>query len=360
MVTRTFSRRKRLAFGLVATALAFIVGAAVLLATDIYLHSRFQESAGVNVWGYRGPALGRKKQGELRIVFLGGSTAFGYGVSWDQAISAQLEKKLNEQLPPGVSRVSVANLAYNNEGAYSFLFTLDDYRYLDYDIVCLYEGYNDMMGDSTRPNTSVFRRDSPIFKLTGYLPIFPVAFREKASALRFGGELDGYYRAMRGEPTKTVFHPGLAKRTAAGVLDASAAIGESLEHQLAKAMGEGRRTIEGGELSGCKYPWGEYCKSMFTAVDHALAMKKRVLVITQPYAAGFLRDRHVDQQSTMSTALVARYQGNPRVQYANAGNAVDIADPLVGYDHMHLTAPANAAVAAHLADPIRALAQIQP
>jgi len=360
MTTHTLSRRKRQVFVLVATALVFFVGAAALLAADIYLHGRFQESAGVNIWGYRGPVLGRKKPGDLRIAFLGGSTAFGYGVSWDQAIPAQLEKQLNARLPPGVSRVSVANLAYNNEGAYSFTFTLDDYRYLDYDIVCLYEGYNDMMGDSRNPNTSVFRHDSPVFKLTGYLPIFPIAFREKASALRFGGDLNGYYRAMRGEETKTVFRPGLANRTAAGALDASAAIAESLQRQLAKVMQEPPPQIVGGDATGCKVPWGEYCKSMFTAVDHALAMRKRVLVITQPYAAGFLRERHVDQQSTMSTTLLIRYQGNPRVQYANAGTAVDISDPVVGYDHMHLTAPANAVVAAHLVEPIRALAQVRP
>ena len=343
-----------------SAALAFFLGAAALLAADIYLHGRFQDSAGVNIWGYRGPVLARRKPGELRIAFLGGSTAFGYGVSWDQAIPAQLAKKLNARLPPGVSHVSVANLGYNNEGAYSFVFTLDDYRYLNYDIVCLYEGYNDMMGDPRKPNTSVYRRDSPVFKLTGYLPIFPVAFREKASALRFGGDLNGYYRAMRGEENKTVFRPGLANRTAAGALDASAAIADALERQLAKVTQEPPREIVGGDATGCKAPWGDYCKSMFTAVDHALAMKKRVLVITQPYLGGLLRERHVDQQGTMAAELMHRYQGNPHVQYTNAGDAIDITDPLVGYDHMHLTAPANAVVAAHLVEPIRALAQVTP
>jgi hypothetical protein len=350
------SARKRLVFAFLATALAVLLGVAALLATDIYLHGRFEKSAGVNIWGYRGPVLSRKKPGDLRIAFLGGSTAFGYGVTWDEAIPAQLEQKLNARLPPGVSHVSVANLAYNNEGAYSFVFTLDDYKYLDYDLVCLYEGYNDMMGDSASPNTSVFRRDSPVFRLTGYLPIFPIVFREKASALRFGGELDGYYRSMRGDDIKTVFHPGLAKRTAAGALDATAAVAESLDRQLAKAMQEPRRAVVGGESSGCKSPWGEYCQSMFTAVDHALAMGKRVLVITQPYLVGALRARHVDQQATMSAALLRRYQGNARVQYANMGEVVDMADPLVGYDRMHLTAPANAVVAERLVEPIRVLA----
>jgi hypothetical protein len=352
MTRSTLSRKKRLAFALVAATCALVLAFGALLAADIHLHSRFQESAGVNIWGYRGPVVGRKKPGELRIVYLGGSTAFGYGVAWDKAIPALLEQKLNARLPPGVSHVSVVNLAYNNEGAYSFTYTLEDYRYLDYDIVCLYEGYNDMMGDPSKPNTSVFRHESPVFKLTGYLPIFPTVFREKASALRYGGDLNAYYREMRGEQQKTVFRAGLANRTAAGALDATAAMGESLDRQLSRVMGERRRTIVGGEASGCKYPWGEYCLSMFKAVDHAVAMGKRVLVITQPYLAGSLRERHVDQQRTMSEALALRYAGNRSVRYANLGDAVDINDPLIGYDRMHLTVPGNAAVAERLVEPV--------
>jgi hypothetical protein len=63
----------------------------------------------------------------------------------------------------------VINLGFNNEGAFAFLPTLQDFRYLDYDIVCLYEGYNDLPGDEG-PNTAVFRHESPIFRLTGLFP----------------------------------------------------------------------------------------------------------------------------------------------------------------------------------------------
>ena len=360
MTTAALSRRKRIVFALGGVALACLVSFGALLSADLYLHGRYERSAGVNIWGYRGPVVGRKGPGEIRVVFLGGSTAFGYGVTWDRAIPAQLEARLNEGLPEGIRRFSVVNLAYNNEGAYSFRFTLDDYRNLDYDIVCLYEGYNDLMGNPTRPNTSVFRHESPVFRLTGYLPIFPVVFREKASALRFGGDLEGYYRELRGEQTKTVFRPNLADRAAAGVLDMTASVGESLERQLGKVTEEPGRQVQGGEVSGCKYPWGEYCQSMFAAVDRALAMGKRVAVITQPYLGGEFGERHMDQQRTMSEALARRYAGNPGVEYVNAGDAVDMTDPAYGYDHMHLTAPANGSVAAALIQPIRALAQVKP
>src|SRR4026207_1998602 len=103
--TPTLSRRKRVVFALVAMALAFGLSVTALLGADIFLHRKFQTSAGVTVWGYRGPTLGRKKPGELRIAFLGGSTAFGYGVTADQAIPAQLEKKLDARVAAGGARV---------------------------------------------------------------------------------------------------------------------------------------------------------------------------------------------------------------------------------------------------------------
>ena len=353
----SLSRRKRLLFALSAVALVFLVTTASLLAVDIYLHRRYQKSSMVNVWGYRGPVLGRKQPGELRIAFLGGSTAFGYGVNWDEAIPAQLENRLNAHLPAGASRVSVANLGFNSEGAFSFVFTIDDYRYLNDDIVCLYEGYNDMMGDPANPNTSVFRHDSTIFRATGYMPIFPLIFREKAAALRFGGDVNALYRSVRGQETRTMFRPGLANRTAAGALDASAAITESLERQVARIKQEPRRRIVGGETTGCRPPWGEYCKSVLTAVDRVLALGKRVMVISQPHLPGHLRERHADQQTTMVAELKRRYRDNVRVAYTNMGDALDINDPAMAYDGMHLTVAGNARVAEWLVEPVRALAQ---
>ena len=91
---------------------------------------------------------------------------------------------------------TVINLAYNNEGAYSFKPTLDDYRSLDYDLALLYEGYNDLLA-SVRPNVAVFRHDSPVFRLTGYLPIFPIIFKEKAAAMLNGGDAGAFYRQRR-------------------------------------------------------------------------------------------------------------------------------------------------------------------
>src|SRR6478672_4314211 len=104
--------RKRIVFAAAAMLLAFGVPLAALLAADVYFHHRIERFAGVNVWGYRGPRVGRKHAGEHRLVVIGGSTAFGYGVNSDQAFPARLEAGLRP-LARGGAPVSVVNLGYN-------------------------------------------------------------------------------------------------------------------------------------------------------------------------------------------------------------------------------------------------------
>src|SRR6185503_5061077 len=59
--------RRRILFALVTVSAALIAGVAGLVLVDVYLHHRVQNLGGVNVWGYRGPAVGRKQAGETRI-----------------------------------------------------------------------------------------------------------------------------------------------------------------------------------------------------------------------------------------------------------------------------------------------------
>src|SRR4030095_17077275 len=156
---------------------------------------------------------------ELRVAFLGGSTAFGYGVSWRETIPMYLEASLRSQVGAGRPG-NIATLGSPTAGAYSLRYTLEDYQYLHSDIVCLYEGYNDLMADPGRPYINVFRRGSPVFRLTGYMPIFQVVFREKASVLLYG-DTNGIYKRARGEPV-TAFKPDVASRATGGALNADA------------------------------------------------------------------------------------------------------------------------------------------
>ena len=115
------SAGRKLRLGLCVSLFVTVALFMALLAVDIYLHHRHEMNAGLNIWGYRGAVLDTKQDGEHRIAVVGGSTAFGYGVSWPDAIPALLEQKLNELSASGTKYIA-ANLAYNNEGAYSYAY----------------------------------------------------------------------------------------------------------------------------------------------------------------------------------------------------------------------------------------------
>jgi hypothetical protein len=340
-----------------ATVLFVLVAATGLLIVDLYLHAKLHERGGYNRWGYRGVVLGAKRPREVRVAFLGGSTAFGYGVSWRETIPIYLEELLRARVPGG-RPVTVANLGFPNDGAYSLRYTLEDYRYLHADIVCLYEGYNDLMADPDRPYVNVFRRASPVFRLTGYLPIFQVVFREKASLLLYG-DSSGVYKRARGEAV-TAFNPNITSRATGEALNAAVSISDSLERQLGKLSKPTPTTVDHPETTGCEMPWAHYCRGIFEAVDYALAAGQRVVVIGQPYLLKEGRARHEWQQRTMSAVLAQRYAGNPNLRYVNAGPSVDIGDKRYGYDGMHLTAVGNRIVAGYLADPLLTVAASVP
>ena len=341
------ARPRRLKFAIAAVLLALAGTLAVLLAVDVHLHHKYEKSAGFNIWGYRGPAVGSKKAGEYRVALLGGSSAYGYGVDWTDSIAAVLERRLAGHRAGPFERFSVVNLGYNNEGAYSFRFTLADYLSLDYDVACLYEGYNDTMADPRRPNVAIFRHDSPVFRLTGYLPIFPIVFREKAAAMLYGNTKELY---RFGE--KTVFHTGLANRTAAESLRMAAEVSDSLSRQLDRATAEAPRVITDVASTGCKSPWQEYCRSILVATEFALQHGKQVMVVTQPYELEGVGQRHREQQAQMAGMLQRRFGNDRRVRYLNLGPSVDLGDPALSFDHMHLTVAGNARLAADLVQPV--------
>ena len=345
------SMRRRVLFAVAAAVIAAIGAAATLLAVDVYLHGRYQQSGGFNVWGYRGTPVGKKRPGEFRIVVLGGSAAYGYGVRADEAMPAVLERLLRSR---GQSPVfTVINLAYNNEGAYSFTPTLTDYRWLDYDLAFLYEGYNDL-GASVNKNTSVFRHDSPMFRVTGYMPIFPIIFREKAAAMLNGGDVGALYR----ERPKTVFNASLATRAGAGVLDATAQIAMSLEAQLGRVSAEPIRHAGDGAASGCADPWGAFCQSISAAVELARADGRQVMVGTQPYmnVTPYIHEAHISQQAEMRAMLKRRFGADPDVRHVDLGDQVDLEDRHMSPDHMHLTVAGNQKLVGPLVAPVLEMA----
>ena len=347
------TRRRFAAFAAASVLLALVFTAGVALAADIYLHRKYADVAGLNVWGYRGPAVGRKQPHEWRLAVLGESTAFGYGVHWRESIPAYLQDRLNGPAGDAGRAVTVVNLAYNNENAYSFKFTLRDYDYLDYDAVLLYSGYNDL---NPSANSNAFRQRSAIFRLTGYLPILPLILQEKAMVIRYGGRLEDAYWGRT-----TTFRPNVTQRATASALEAAVNITTSLERQLGQlSAADGTEavtqrsaayhhaTVEG---ASCGPRWAHYCGEMYAAIKLALDNGKQVLVATQPYIA----PEHEDQQRQLREMLEQRFGGERRLRFANLGRELNLKDPALAYDGMHLTAQGNQQIAAALETHVRAL-----
>lgn len=326
------TRRRKFVFAFVAMMLAVTFTSAALLAVDLYVHHRAEKSAGLNRWGYRGPVVSGKAAGELRIVMVGGSTVFGYGGPWHEAAPAMLEGELRKAHPGRV--INVVNLGYNNEGAYAALPTLEDYRYLDYDLVILYEGYNDHLGDRA-PNRQVYRRESVIYRWTGYSPILPLALREKAKVLRNGG-----FGSGATEDGKQVFRPNAVARTSATAMETANALGEMVGRQLDRIS-----TAPGGMPPAgmdCAAPWSRYCESMMRAITYARGQGAKVLVIGQPLIPSPTDEaRNIQQRESLAAALAAKFGRDAGVGYLDLTRALDLSDPKMTFDGMHLGREGN-------------------
>ncbi len=332
-----FTVRRRVVFACVAVALAVVAAVIAIVGVDVWLHARYARWLGYNVWGYRGKIVGAKQPAEYRVVMLGGSVAYGYSVERTATIPVYLERNL--RIMKGTDQFTVVNLAYNAEGAYSFTYTLRDYAYLHYDLAILFEGYNDLT-DQPR-NTSVFRHQSPIFRLTGYLPIFPLIFREKAGAMMNGGRLNAMYLGSG----KTVFRPSWTARAGASALRTAADVEAALEEEFGPMSKRGPEPADIVRETGC-VDWALYCQAIAAAVDVARSLGAQVLVATQPHTLGSLRERHIGQQRAMSEMLARRYGNDPNVAYLNLGDGLDMSDETLSGDRIHPTAEGNLRLAA--------------
>ena len=295
------ARHTPLAVRVAAAVLLAAIGLVVLAGLDVAAHRALSLSSDFNVRGYRGALAGDRVPGEVRIAVLGESTTFGYGVRWQDAVPARLERVLQSRQPAGPP-VRVLNLGFNGEGAYSFAFTLADYADLQPDIVVFYTGYNDLLPG----NRSLFRHSSPIFTATGYLPMLPVLARARLESW-LGEEEDAAVR-----------------------FDAGGAPGATALADLPPDDAPGA--------------WLEYRQWMRAAIERALAGGARVLVAGQPD----LGARHRSQQRALAREVEAAFVGRP-VRYVDLADAVDLSDRSLAWDGLHLTPPGNHRIAERMA-----------
>ena len=283
---------------------AFAFAASGLLFVDMKLHQDAAERDGVNQWGYRGPIVRVYRQPrEQRLVLVGGSAAFGLGTPFDETFSKYLERNLQQRWRVGFRGipVTVANLAAVPDDAGSFRQTLADYEYLGYDIVCFYDGYNSLTSSLDQEG---WRRRSPVFRRTGYLPMLPFLLSGESPV---------------GRPRPATSASAVAR---ASVMPATA--------------------------TACGPTWERYCDAMRTSVAYVLDSGRTAIVVTPP----LLSPAHREQQHALATDLLARFGGGSTFRYLDFGSVLDLRDRDLSADGIHLTARGNDRIADSLTGPV--------
>jgi lysophospholipase L1-like esterase len=310
------SRTLVLAIPLVLATLAVLVVG--LYAVDQYLHAKHDPYETPNSQGYRGPILGQKAPGELRVAVVGESAAYGYGLITEYSLAAHLERKLRAVLSP--RPVSVVNLAANGDSSPCYAPTLAHYDWLQPDVVLIDAGYNDNAYTLGRAVSTCYRQRNRIFALTGYWPVSDLYIREKLYTIIYGSAERGYEAA--GQIPPIVDEPDFVAQPVADADDQAIAA---------------------------------FCANLESLVQAQLTLGRRVVYMTQPYLNSF----HRRQQAAVRDTL-ARFTSDPHFAYVDLGGALDLSNPDLSFDRMHPTGDGNDVLGAQLVAPIQELVQHAP
>ena len=293
----TLEPRRRLWPIALGQAAAFAVLALVMI--DVRAHRLVEAEGGVNQWGFRGPLHTASHPG-VDVAVVGGSTVFDTGTPWAATIPARLAVAINDRQnwkTPGGPFAEVENLAEDGGGPQSYVATLQDYAYLDPDVVCLVAGYR-TLDDAPAPHR---RRRSIVFRTVGYLPM-PAARPEQAATR------GGIAPALQDGP--------------AGAADPS-----------------------------CDGVSASYCAGMVDAVDLALGRGDAVVVASLPIVS----TRHETQQRSLAQLLDRRFGRHRRFRYVSLGPTVDMRNPEESADGVHPTGVAKHRIAVQIATVIAEL-----
>jgi lysophospholipase L1-like esterase len=303
--------------GLVVGTLVVLVGG--LFGVDQYLHAKHDAYETPNWQGYRGPILEAKAPGEVRVAIVGESAAYGYKLNTEYSLAPQLERKLQAALNP--VPVSVVNLAANGDSSPCYAPTLAHYDWLQPDVVLIDAGYNDNPKVLGRSVSTCYRQRNSIFALTGYWPISDLYLREKLYTIIYGSAERGYQAAGQIAP-----------------------VDDDDADELAPAAAENeQRAIS------------DFCANIDTLIQDQLGLGRRVVYMTQPY----LNRYHRQQQDALRATFV-QFESNPHFSYVDLGDALDLSNPDLSFDHMHPTGDGNDVLSTKLVSPLQALVQRAP
>jgi len=272
-------RRIGLLFVLEAVAIALLI----LGLVDLRLHQRDSDRA-VNQWGYRGEARAQKGAGEIRIAVVGGSAAFEVGSPLSDTFAMNLFTEIQTATMLTNQGYSLVNLAAPHVGADSYPNTLRHYRFLDPDIICIFDGYDTLSG-----LPPFAREHSPFFRITGYLLMLP---RRLLGLPGWMSDLDG------------------------GVADAL------------------RDDAGGASDVTCAGSSRAYCAAMTETVRVALQELHLPIVVVSPPAVS---SRHLQQQRSLGTLLQESFGRDARFRYLDLTTEVDMKDPKNSRDGVRRT-----------------------
>lgn len=297
---------------------------ALVLIVDLYYHQKYLNIAGLNYKGYRNKVAGPKEKDELRIAMVGGSSIFGYGMKYYDAVPERLQVALQAYCGSldSYKKISVFNLAYNGEGAYAFYYNLKDFFWLDYDCAIIYSCYNDL----GLVNTMAYRHNTPLFRVFGYMPILPLLIKEKIMFVIGKGNLDEGYRKSRiifNKEEKSSFDDNSLQKALSGY--------NKPENFMERIKKSENIDFEPATLKKDKWSWFKYF--IKKAVDFCLQKNKKVIVITAPY----LNDEHIRQQAVLREMLSQTYHENKNILYINLGEAFSTKDRVLFPDRMHFS-----------------------
>lgn len=119
-------------------------------------HYTYRHRVHVNALGLRGPELGAKAAGEVRVLFLGDSLTYGQGVGDEETVPAALERELRRRDPAHDWRVVNAGVrAYGTAQEIGLLCELGGR--IEPDVVLLGWYWNDLSERAIEPTYQEFR-----------------------------------------------------------------------------------------------------------------------------------------------------------------------------------------------------------
>ncbi|MBY0493561.1 MAG: SGNH/GDSL hydrolase family protein [Cyanobacteria bacterium] len=253
-----------------------VLAGLMLLAADMFAHKRVELVGGFNIWGYRGAVVRQRVIGETRILYLGGTRAWGYGTTADGTIAAALEWNLVTHTR---QKVTVINAARLGATAADYASMVERHAWVNPDIIVLYD---DLGYASTRPRLSKITA-----RARGYEPILPLVLQEKGWMM---GQSDS-----------------AAKRAAGGAM---------------QTAGDALMRIE----SYTPQPTQGYAESMRAAIDAALARAVVLVVVDPPENATQLNNLIALRQDIAS-------RGSARVSLLELSDVARAGDLLDGYTY---------------------------